>query len=113
MTYKNALAIVKARTQEVIGCLAFNSPLNIPATVDYGVTSARHYRALREAISYYEQAGDTEANVYRECRQRYLTFEKARCQGKAITAFVRKYALAYADVVFQTSWDEINEFIKR
>jgi hypothetical protein len=68
---------------------------------------------LREAVSYYEQAGDTEANVYRECRQRYLTFEKARCQGKAITAFVRKYALAYADVVFQTSWDEINEFIKR
>ena len=36
-------------------------------------------------------------------------FEKARCDGKVITAFVRKYAPHYGGLTFTTSYDIIYE----
>lgn len=102
---------ISPTTQQAIARLLFNDPLDVPATADYGVDSERHYRALREAISYYEEYGDTQEKVDAMLKERWQAFEKVRGNGKAITAFVDKYAPTFQGLAFRTSWDVINEGI--
>lgn len=100
--------MIKTETRRLITTILLDSKINIPATVDYGVDSPQHLQALKEALSYYPDGNETKDEIEVELNKRFKEFEKSRCNGKAITAFVHKYAPRFKHLVFKTSWDELS-----
>ena len=121
---------VMEQTRDAIGRLCFGEPLSIPAMTDYGIKSDRHYRALRDAMlndypmtaeQYADLKGvsleevknitaeEHQAVIQEELAKKYVAFEKMRTNGKAITAFVEKYAPEHRGIVFRTPADEMRD----
>jgi hypothetical protein len=103
---------IRPATQHLVEALLLDVPLSPTGTVDFGVASAPHYRALREVLYIPMEEVDDEhdlvasANVQNELRQRIVELDQALGNGAAINALVKRYAPQYAGrVTFQTSWD--------
>jgi hypothetical protein len=105
---------IRPVTRHLVEALLVDLPLTPAASVDFGVASATHYRALREVLEVQpeqvrgEDEEDLESNIERELRTRIVALEQALGNGAAINALVKRYAPQYAEQVrFQTSWDPL------
>jgi hypothetical protein len=102
---------IRPVTRRLVEALLLDVPLTPAVSVDFGVESALHYRALREALDV--PAADSEddeeeasADVERELRTRIVELEQAVGNGAKLTEFIKRYAPHdAAHVTFETSGD--------
>jgi hypothetical protein len=103
---------LRPTTRRLVEALLVDGPLTPAESVDFGVDSVMHYRALREVLDIPVDERDDEddlvvsAKVQKELRTRILQLEHALGNGAQLTALVKRYAPQYAAwATFQTSWD--------
>jgi hypothetical protein len=103
---------IRPLTRRLVERLLFDLPLSPAMMVDFGITAAAHYRALRHALCAAQV--EVEADAHDEgdglcgLRKRIVELDRALGHGPRLTAFVRKYAPHTADPVrFHTAWDTL------
>lgn len=101
---------VRPLTRHFVGRLLFDLPLSPAMVTDFGVESADHYRALKDALfaAQFEIEADAEEGgaVLSGLRKRMVELDRALGDGARLTAFVRRYAPHMArQVRFHTFWD--------
>jgi hypothetical protein len=99
---------IRSCTKRLVECLFWDVALPPAVSVDFGVESPNHYRALRAVVfAPAEPAAEpTPEAVEAALRQRILALDAALGQGTRLNALVRQYAPQYADVVrFETFAD--------
>jgi hypothetical protein len=96
---------IRSCTKRLVECLFWDVALTPAVSVDFGVESPNHYRALRAVVfAPVEPAAEpTPEAVEAALRRRILALDAALGQGTRLNALVRQYAPQYADVVrFET-----------
>jgi hypothetical protein len=105
---------VRPVTMGLVERLLWDQPLTPAQTVDFGVDTENHYRALqlmvRDACSRLSDTEDEEAYgfVILDLRRVALQLDQALGNGEKLNALVKTYVPEYASMVhFHTTWDEL------
>lgn len=99
---------IRPLTRRLVEHLLWDLPLSVPETMDFGVRTEDHYRALVFVLKYDAEDEDSD-EALDELRRRIVELDQAYGNFRMLNALIQKYAPEYARVVqFQpTPWDEI------
>lgn len=91
---------VRPVTRRLIQCFVLDLPLPTAVTVDFGVDSPDHYRALK-AVVFSDAAGETLPDDAEDATllHRIKALDAALGNAAKLNALVRTYALQYAERV--------------
>ena len=102
--------MLRPTTENMVNNFLWDLPLSPSQCQDFGVESANHYRALRDAI--FNDPDDVESLSDEECRlqmiDRVKELDQALGNGPKITTWVQKYAPEY-ELEFETPFDVFRE----
>lgn len=107
-------SFVRTVTMNLVEHLMLDEPLTPSETIDFGVDSEHHYRALqimlRDTCSGWDEAVDAEGygNILLLLHSIITELDRALGDGAKLNALVRKYVPEYADCAsFETTWDKL------